>query len=251
MRLAVGGALAHHVEGPSRDAKPAHAVVDAPWPEALLGEHEALALGAEQRLARERDGVVEDFGVPAVAPELLPGVLHGGHVAEDLHAGCVGWDDEHGGALGGSRIGIGDGHDDQEVGDGAVGGEPLQAVDHPLIAAPHGAGAQLGGVGTGRVGLGHGEGAAQIAGEQRVQPAILLLGGAGHGEDLGVAGVGGGVAEGEWGDGRGAEDLVHQTELDLAHALTAELGRQVRGPQAACLDLLLQRCDGGAEAIEA
>ena len=60
-------------------------------------------------------------------------------------------------------------------------------------------------------------------------------------EDLGVAGVGGGVAERERGDRRGAEDLVHQAEADLAHALAAELLGQVGGPQAALLDLLLQR----------
>ena len=34
---------------------------------------------------------------------------------------------------------------------------------------------------------------------------------------------------------------MHQAELDLAEALPAEVGRQVRGPQPALLDLLLQR----------
>ena len=34
---------------------------------------------------------------------------------------------------------------------------------------------------------------------------------------------------------------MHEAELDLAEALPAELGRQVRGPQPAALDLLLQR----------
>ena len=42
-------------------------------------------------------------------------------------------------------------------------------------------------------------------------------------------------------NGRRAQDLVHEAELDLAEALAAELGRQVRGPQPAALDLLLQR----------
>jgi hypothetical protein len=40
---------------------------------------------------------------------------------------------------------------------------------------------------------------------------------------------------------RAAEDLVHEAELDLAEALAAELGRQVRRPQPAALDLVLQR----------
>jgi hypothetical protein len=36
---------------------------------------------------------------------------------------------------------------------------------------------------------------------------------------------------------------VHQPELDLAEALPPRLGREVRGPQPALLDLLLQRRD--------
>ena len=109
------------------------------------------------------------------------------------------------------------------------------------VAVAHGARAQLRGVRAGRVGLGHAEGAAQVAGQQRMQPAVLLLGRAGQREDLGVAGVRRGVAERQRRDRRGAEDLVHQAEADLAHALPAELGRQVGGPQPARLDLLLQR----------
>ena len=42
---------------------------------------------------------------------------------------------------------------------------------------------------------------------------------------------------------------MHQAELDLAEALAAELGRQVRGPQPALLDLLLERRDRALEAV--
>ena len=38
-----------------------------------------------------------------------------------------------------------------------------------------------------------------------------------------------------------AEDLVHQPELHLAEAEAAHVGRQVGGPQALLLDLLLER----------
>ena len=144
---------------------------------------------------------------------------------------------------GGARVGVGDGHDDQEVGDRGVGGEPLAPVDHPLVAIAHGARAQLRGIGAGRVGLGHAERAAQVAGEQRVQPALLLIGRPRQREDLRVARVGRRVAERQRRDRRAAEDLVHQPEAHLAHALPAELGGQVRCPQAAGLDLLLQRRD--------
>jgi hypothetical protein len=108
------------------------------------------------------------------------------------------------------------------------------------VAVADGARAQQRGV-RARAGLGHGEGGLQVAREERVQVAVLLLGRAGQREDLGVARVGRLAAEGVRGPRRRAEDLVHEPELDLAEALAAELGRQVRGPQPAGLDLLLQR----------
>ena len=110
--------------------------------------------------------------------------------------------------------------------------------------------AELRGIRARRVRLGHAEGAAQVAGEQGVQPAVLLLRRAGQREDLRVAGVGRGVAEGERRDRRGAEDLVHQPQAHLPHALAAELGWQVSRPQAALLDLLLQRCDRAGKPVK-
>jgi hypothetical protein len=45
---------------------------------------------------------------------------------------------------------------------------------------------------------------------------------------------------GAWAEGRAAQDLVHQAQLDLAIALAAQLGAQVAGPQAAFFHFLLQ-----------
>ena len=44
---------------------------------------------------------------------------------------------------------------------------------------------------------------------------------------------------------RSPQDLVQQRELDLAEALAAELGPQMRGPQSLVLHLLLQRPQDG------
>src|SRR6185437_3279110 len=46
-----------------------------------------------------------------------------------------------------------------------------------------------------------------------------------------------------------SEDLVHQPELDLAEALAAELGIEMRGPQAVRPDLLGQRLDRSRQAV--
>jgi hypothetical protein len=63
-------------------------------------------------------------------------------------------------------------------------------VDHPLVAVQLGAGGEACGIGAGRLRLGHGEAAPDLALEQRPQPLLLLLLGAVLGEDLHVARVG-------------------------------------------------------------
>ena len=82
---------------------------------------------------------------------------------------------------------------------------------------------------------------------KRLHPLLLLLGRAAEGDQLGVAGVGGLVAEDRRRVGALAEDLVHQAELHLAEAAAAHLRRQVGGPQALALDLVLHRV---GEALE-
>jgi hypothetical protein len=215
--------------------------MDAPGAEAVLGDEEAGAGLPQQGLGAEVDVLVEDLGVVAELAEGLGGVLHRRHVADDRHARGVDRHDEHRGALVGPGVGLGDRHDDEEIGDRGVRGEPLVAVEDPAVAVALGMRAQLGRVRARALGLGHREGRLEVARQQRVQPALLLLVGAGQREDLGVARIGRLVAERVGREGRRAEDLVHEAELDLAEALPAEVGRQMRRPQPAALDLVLQR----------
>ena len=67
---------------------------------------------------------------------------------------------------------------------------------------------------------------------------------AGHlhagGEQFGVAAVGRVVAEDDRAVGRLAEDLVHQSEAHLSEAHAAEIRGQVRGPESALANLVLQ-----------
>ena len=79
--------------------------------------------------------------------------------------------------------------------------------------------------------LGHRVAREALAVEQRLEVLLLLLVGAVVGDDLGVAGVGRLAAEHDRRPLRPAEDLVEQRELQLAEALAAELGAQVRRPQ--------------------
>ena len=67
--------------------------------------------------------------------------------------------------------------------------------------------------------------------EQRLHPLLALRVGAADGDQLGIAAVGRVVAEDARAVDGGAQDLVHQAQLDLAEAEAAHVGWQVRGPQ--------------------
>ena len=162
--------------------------------------------------------------------------------------GRVDRDDQHRRALVLVRLGVGDRHHDQEVRHRRVRGEPLAAVDDPVVAVEHRGRLEQRRVRARGVRLGHRERRLEVAGQQRVQPLLLLVLRAGQREDLRVARVGRRVAEHDRRERRRAEDLVHQAELDLAEALAAELGVEVRRPQAALAHLLLQRRDRAPEA---
>src|SRR5690606_5291835 len=87
--------------------------------------------------------------------------------------------------------------------------------------------------------LGHREAGNDLAGQQRLEPALLLLGGAEVGEDFGVATVRCLAAEDYRSEIGATENLVHQAQLHLAESLSAQFRPQMAGPQATCLDLLL------------
>ena len=92
-----------------------------------------------------------------------------------------------------------------------------------------------------RLRLGHRVAREALAVEQRLEVLLLLRLGAVVGDDLGVAGVGCGGAEHDRRPARRAEDLVDQRELELAEALAAELGTEVRTPETLGPHLVLHR----------
>ena len=188
--------------------------------------------------------------MPAVGAVALVRVLHRRHVAHDRHARRVDRHDEHRGALVAVRVGVGDRHDDQEVGHRGVGGEPLVAVDDPLVAVlrPRSSGAA-----SGRCRRVSGS---VIEKAERRSPASS---GCSHCSFWSSVPASASTSElpesGAWlPNATGANGLeprisCMQAELDLAEALAAELGRQVGGPQAALAHLLLQRRDRAHEAV--
>ncbi len=126
--------------------------------------------------------------------------------------------------------------------------EPLEE-NHlcPLItysvAVAHGARAQLRRVRAGRLRLGHRERAAQVAGEQGLAASAPSARACRPSRGSpSCPSRAPGIAERERRDTASVPRIsCISPSLHLAEALAAELGRQVRGPQAACLHLLLQR----------
>ena len=113
--------LAQQVERSLRLAEPAHCVMDAAGPEALLGQRETLAdagLAADDVFERNADLVVDDLGVTTGFAGLVIGLTHGRHVAQDVHAGRVGRHDDHRECADTAMrlVEVGLDHDDQDVG---------------------------------------------------------------------------------------------------------------------------------------
>ena len=123
----------------------------------------------------------------------------------------------------------------------ALRGEPLVPVDDPVVAVAHRARLQQRRVRARRVGSVIENADLRSPASSGCSQRSFCSRRPGEREDLAVAGVRRLVAERVRRERRGAEDLVHQPELDLAEALAAELGVEVRGPQPALLDALLQR----------
>jgi hypothetical protein len=178
------GSFAHHVERPLADAYRTHCMVQPSAAEAGLGDGEGLACAAEKVLGRNT--AVGEADVSMGAFERV--VADQSDVAHEVHArGALG-DEEHGSALVDRYLGIGDRHDDDERCVAEVRGEPLFAVDHPLVAVTYGGARELRGIRSGG-GFGHGVRRADPSLEEGLEELASLVVGAVVRQDLGIAGV--------------------------------------------------------------
>ena len=125
-----------------------------------------------------------------------------------------------------------------------AGDEPFAAVDHPFAVPAFGAGADHAGIGAAaRRRLGHGEGRAHLALDDRAQPALLLGRRAGAREQIHVAVVGRHAVEGERPEDRARGLLVHRRPGDDRQRHAAELLGRLRRPQAFGLRLGAHRLE--------
>ena len=241
--------LGHHFHRLVQHADGAHRMVDAATAETRLGNLEPSADGAERVFARH--AAIGETNIAMHAGSIVVAWTDGG-VAKDVHSRRARRDNNHGRSFMYGDVGIGDRHDDQEFGDAGVAGEPLFPVEHPFVAIQGGATGKLPRIRPG-LGLGHRIARDDIAIEQRLEILRLLFVGPEAGEDFGIAGIGRLGTEHYRRKSTPPENFIHEAQFDLAKALATEFGTQMRCPQAALLDPLLQRPDqraGSAVRIE-
>ena len=223
---------------------------DAAGPQPVLGGLVALAHLPQDVFLGDADVVVDHFAVVRLRTAPHP------DAPDDVDALGGGGHDELG-HLSLAAFGVGvavghPGHDDEELGVDAVGGEPLVAVDDPVVAVEHGRGGQRAGVRPGVFGLGHGEARLHLPVDHRQQPVLLLLLGAVLDQDGLITGVGGHHPEQRCPPDRVGQHLVHVGVGQEIQAHPAILGGQVRRPQAGLqtTSLISSRSRTGPASIE-
>ena len=238
-RLAGQRAPAHQLQRPLGLADGAHAVVDAARPQSTLRHLEAAAATEDQVVIGHSHVLEADMHV-AVRGVVAAVDVHGAH---DLHAFGPGRHQDLGVALvllG--RVRVGADHDDVDPAARVAGarGEPLLAVQHPLLALGSGLHGDVGGIGGGDARLGHDVGRADLALQQRLQPLLLVRWGAVALQNLHVAGVGCGAVEGLRRQARPAHLLGEVRIFDGRQPVALVGGREPEVPQPPLARLGLQ-----------
>ncbi|MNN02514.1 hypothetical protein D3C81_1151760 [compost metagenome] len=137
------------------------------------------------------------------------------------------------------RVRIAQAHENQDFAArvASTRGPPFLAVDHPLVAIAHGTGGHVSGVGGRNVRFGHGERRADLAPQQRFEPALFLLFvGVTH-QHFHVAGVRCRAVERLWPQQRAAHDFRQWRVFEVGQAGTQFGLRQKQIPQAFGLGL--------------
>ena len=197
-------------------------------PQARLGHHETVAL-ATQQIGRGHPHITEH----QLAVPFRRHVMHDRNIAHQLHTGCVERHNDHALLTARLTIRIGLAHDDEKrtIGMRGVGDEPLAAVDHVLIALTADQRLDITRIGRGHIRFGHGEGRADFAVEQGLQPAFVLLRRGEHMQQLHVAGVRGVAVEYLRRPTDAAHDLCQRRVLEIAQAAARLVSVQRREKQ--------------------
>jgi hypothetical protein len=195
--------------------------------EAGLREVPALAQPADEILQRNPDILQQHLGVLVGlrSAEVRVVVVKRRYVPDDGQPRRATRDEEYRLTFPRRGVRIGDAHDQKKRGDGGVGRKPLVPVDEPAVAVCPRSRANPRRI-RACVGLGHGEAAADLTVEQRLQVPVPLLGRCADGEQFRVPRIRGACTEDRRRPQRLAEYLAEQRHLHLAPAGAAEMWRE-------------------------
>ncbi len=166
--LALGGVATHQLEGALGHAEPAHAVMDPPGAEALLRDREPRSLLAETIGDRARGSPRSESRRDGCRRRPSPGCPRS-IVKPGVSVGTMIWLKRR---CGSGCCGIVLRHDDRERRAVRTAREPLVTVDDVVIAVANRGGAEPARIGARDLRLRHREAAADIARDQRLEPAL-------------------------------------------------------------------------------
>ena len=242
-RHARGGSLAHFLERALGLADEAHAVVDAARSEPALGDLKTAALA--QQDARGRHFHVLELDLHVAMRRVV--VAEDIQMAQDLDARRArGHQDHRLLAVARRVVGIGLAHEDVDLASRIAGarGPPLDAVDDVVVALALDAALDVRRVRTRHRRLGHQEGRADLAAQERVEPLALVVLSAVTLDGFHIAGIRRRAVEHLRRPCDAAHDLAQRRVLQVRQALGHPLGvRQEKVPQARCARLGLQLLD--------
>mmetsp|Transcript_34868 Transcript_34868/g.81442 ORF Transcript_34868/g.81442 Transcript_34868/m.81442 type:complete len:304 (-) Transcript_34868:20-931(-) len=189
----------------------AHAVVEASWPEPALGDLEASPLAKKQVFRWYTDVLEDDLSVVVLVTKYC-------EWAEDVDPWRVSRDEDHRVPLVRGRClrRLAEKHEDLAFRAASATDVPLVAIDDVIIAVANDRGADIRRIGGGNSRFCHGKGRADVAGEERFEPFLLLFRSAILLQHLHVAGVRRSAIHGEVGLRARTKNLLQRSVFDTA-----------------------------------
>ena len=236
------GASTHFLQRALGLPDQAHTVVNPPRAKTALGNLKPPTL--TQNHIRGRHAHVLELDLGMTVGGIV--VAEYGQHTQDIHAGCVARDQDLGLLEIAVRIiGVGLAHEDENFAARVAHarGPPLAAVDDVFIPVTHDAGFDIGGIGRGHRGFGHGKAGTNFACEQRLQPFLLLLGCAVAGQHFHIAGVRRRAIKDFRAPMHPPHDLRQGGVFEVGQAIAVLALRQKQVPQPCGLGLFFQLFD--------
>src|SRR5260221_8874025 len=185
--LTICRSLAHQAKGTLTNADPAHTMMDPPWPQAILGDHKSSTLRAEPIRLRDTAVIVRYF---AVAGVIAARIAHHRDVAYQFETRRTDRYDDLAGALMNVRSRISDSHTNGKGRPICCRGKPFLSRDHIIRTIFGRRCAHPGWIRARIIGFSHRKAASDVAANQRLQIAFLLLLRAVLDENLHIADIG-------------------------------------------------------------